>query len=402
MSRNTRHIVLLLALAGAAPAVPAAQTREIAVDPIRCWWRTSAGAVRTGETFSVVLTCATLETEAVQVVPDESRLASNAVQVAPFEIVGGSHPEDMRTADRRFFQYEYRLRMINPDYIGRDVPLPELVLHYRINSRVSGNTAVQGRDQTYIMPPGSVRVLSMVPADAPDIRDTSDELFTVADGLRFRARMLQIAAVTLIVLGSLMIALALVRLVQRSRRQRAEAQAGPTMSLGALLRLAGRELTAVQRETDASGWTEALVTRALAAARIVAASALGRAPSQRLVDRPPDADLGAATWDGAIARRKRRGRDVVVSSAVTSHDLATKLAVLPASASADSRELLTQLQSALTSFTAAQYAREASLDRGALDQALTNSLDAVRALKSRYAWPTLQLRRWLGRPVDVG
>jgi hypothetical protein len=193
-----------------------------------------------------------------------------------------------------------------------------------------------------------------------------------------------------------------VRLIQRSRRQRAQAQAGPAMSLPALLRLAGRELTAVQRETDANGWTEALVTRALAAARIAAASALGRVPSQRLVDRQPAADVSAATWDGAIERRRRGGRDVRVSSAVTGHDLAEKLAVLPPSASAGSRELLTQLQGALTSFTAAQYAREASLDRGALDQALTNTLDAVRALRSRYAWPTLQLRRWLGRPVDVG
>jgi hypothetical protein len=400
MSSYPRHVVLLLALAGAARAVPAAQTREIAVDPIRCWWRTSAGAVRTGETFSVVLTCAALENEAVQVVPDQSRLASNAVQMAPFEIVGGSHPEDMRTADRRFFQYEYRLRMLNPDYIGRDVALPDLVLHYRINSRVSGNAAVQGRDQTYLMPPQSVRVLSMVPADAPDIRDTSDESFTVADGLRFRARMLQIVAVTFVVLGALMIALALVRLIQRARRQRAQVQAGPSMSLPALLRLAGRELAAVQRETEAQGWTEGLVTRALAAARIAAASALGRAPSQRLVDRQPE--VSAATWDGAIERRKRGGRDVRVSSPVTSRDLAEKLAALPASASADSRELLTQLQSAMASFTAAQYAREASLDRGVLDQALTNTRDAVRALRSRYAWPTLQLRRWLGRPVDVG
>jgi hypothetical protein len=174
------------------------------------------------------------------------------------------------------------------------------------------------------------------------------------------------------------------------------------MSLPALVRLAGRELTAVQRDADAHGWNEGLVTRALAAARIAAASALGRAPSQRLVDRQPDADVGAATWDGAIERRKRRGRDLRVSSPVTSRDLGEKLAALPASASADSRELLTQLQSAIASFTAAQYAREASLDRNALDQALTNTLDAVRALRSRYAWPTLQLRRWLGRPVDVG
>src|SRR5688500_4116287 len=42
----------------------------VEMDPIRCWWRTSAGAVITGESFSVVLTCAVVETDSVQVVPD--------------------------------------------------------------------------------------------------------------------------------------------------------------------------------------------------------------------------------------------------------------------------------------------------------------------------------------------
>ena len=80
----------------------------VEVDPIRCWWRTSSAAVRIGETFTVGLTCAVLEAEAVQVVPDESQLADSAIQLTPFEVVGGSHPPDLRSGQRRFFQYRLR------------------------------------------------------------------------------------------------------------------------------------------------------------------------------------------------------------------------------------------------------------------------------------------------------
>jgi len=38
-----------------------AAAQNVETDPIQCWWRTSAGAVRVGEAFSVVLTCAVLE-----------------------------------------------------------------------------------------------------------------------------------------------------------------------------------------------------------------------------------------------------------------------------------------------------------------------------------------------------
>ena len=68
--------VFLTGLAGLAHAQPAPApqtgTRNVEVDPIRCWWRTSTGAVHIGEQFDVSLTCAVLETEAVSVVVDES------------------------------------------------------------------------------------------------------------------------------------------------------------------------------------------------------------------------------------------------------------------------------------------------------------------------------------------
>src|SRR5215470_17547605 len=121
-----------------------AGTQPVEVDPIRCWWRTSSGAVRIREHFDLWLTCAVLETDVVQVVPDQSHLGVEVAAMAPFDVVGGSHPADLRSGNRRFFQYQYILRIINPDAIGKDVKIPDLLLHYKVNSRVAANTSVQG------------------------------------------------------------------------------------------------------------------------------------------------------------------------------------------------------------------------------------------------------------------
>src|SRR5438105_1079752 len=78
-------------------------------DPIACWWRTSASAVRAGQPFTLVLTCAVVENALVTIVPDESRLDPSVMQLAPFDVIGGRHGTDLRADDRRFFQYEYTL-----------------------------------------------------------------------------------------------------------------------------------------------------------------------------------------------------------------------------------------------------------------------------------------------------
>src|ERR1700710_1117989 len=114
-----RNLVFALELAAATVSGAAAQT--VQTDPLQCWWRTSAGAVRVGEPFTVVLTCAVVETDAATVVVDQSRLEPSVVQFAPFEVLGGSHGADLRTDERRFFQYVYRLRLIAENMFGKDV-----------------------------------------------------------------------------------------------------------------------------------------------------------------------------------------------------------------------------------------------------------------------------------------
>ena len=118
-----RQVIALVVLAVVGPHFSAAVIAQemTSVAPIQCWWQSSTGAVTIGEAFDVTLTCAVLDTEAVQVVPDESRLGVASSQVAPFEILGGSHPPDVRRGPRRFFQYDYQLRIIGPDAVGQEI-----------------------------------------------------------------------------------------------------------------------------------------------------------------------------------------------------------------------------------------------------------------------------------------
>ena len=102
--------------------------------------------MRIGEAFDVRLTCAVLENDTVQVVPDESRLWAAGVQLPPFEIVGSAHPADTRAGQRRFFQYRYTLRLVEPDEIGQDLSLPRLPITYTVQSRVGEDARLAGRD----------------------------------------------------------------------------------------------------------------------------------------------------------------------------------------------------------------------------------------------------------------
>lgn len=388
--------VLLVGLCGPANAQPApakeAGTRNVETDPIRCWWRTSAGAVRIGEEFDVSLTCAVLETEAVSVVVDESRLGNAVVQMAPFEVVAGSHPADLHAGLRRFFQYEYRLRIINPDAVGTDVRIPDVALHYRVNSSVGSNTAVQGRDLLYYLPPQVVRVESMVPDGATDIRDSSGASFAALDALTFRAGLFNILGVALVAFGALVIVLLLFRLAQGARSRTPADQRD--LSTGSLLGVATREFAALSQQRQSSGWTDELMSRALSAIRIAAAGAIGRSISQRTVA------AGADEGEGRLfAKGPRRGTTRIVSASTTPADLTRYLARLPQS---DARRSgIETLRDSLVSFTGSQYSRSGTRDESVLDTALEAATGVAKAVKSEHSFPRVLLKRWSADAVPA-
>jgi hypothetical protein len=385
--RGLSALIITIAAAALASAQP---TRS--ADPLQCWWRTSTGAIRIGEQFSIVLTCAVLETEAATVVVDQSRLEPSVVQFAPFEVLGGSHGADLRRDDRRFFQYEYRARLIAENQFGKDVSLPETKLSYHIQSSVGQKTALQGRDQSYILPPLSLRVLSLVPADATDIRDTPSVTFQDIDQRGFRANLLTVIGGVLFALAALLTVLALVRLLSRFRKP-AEASTR-LLSDSAALRAAGRELTAVRRQREDAGWTPDLAGRALAALRVAGAYVVGRRASlmpaavqSSGAGHSPDGLQGVEEAGRLIVRTGwPRGRRVAVSGAITSQSVGRDRIRRAGTAGFAGSELYESLEQALAALTAAQYGRNGKLDDSALDQALDTGNQVLKRARLDQIW----------------
>lgn len=357
------------------PAAPAVGS-NVPLDPIRCWWRTGAGAVRVGELFDLSLTCAVLDNDAVTVVPDESRLGADAVQFTPFEVVSGAHPDDLFSSGRRFFQYHYTLRIISPDAVDRDMALPSLAIHYTIKNRVSSTASVEGRDLVYILPTFNLRVSSMVPANATDIRDAPGADFAVADELTFRAAVLEMVATTCLVLAGLLIVIAVISLLRRGATR---APAGQRLlTTGQLARAARGELKAIARERMAQGWNDTLAARALAATRLAATCAAGMPPSQRLADSDTTAGEGRLLVGGRLRRHAR-----VVSGSATAADMARAMSL---AANARRAVTLEALREALTAFSASQYQRQPALDEPALDAALSSAEAATASVAREHAW----------------
>src|SRR6476620_731197 len=98
--RRRGAVALLLATILGAPTLaqqPAAGQRpgEVETAPIRCWWKTDRTSIRVGERFTLTLTCSVIETRSVTVVPTLTQIDPGALQIPPFEVVGGSRRDDV-------------------------------------------------------------------------------------------------------------------------------------------------------------------------------------------------------------------------------------------------------------------------------------------------------------------
>jgi hypothetical protein len=368
---------IALALLTTVVATATAQTTQ--TDPLQCWWRTSAGAIRVGEIFTTVLTCAVLETDAVTVVADQSKLEPSVMQFAPFEVLGGTHGADLRTGARRFFQYQYRMRLIAENQFGKDVALPETKISYRVQSHVGDKTSIEGRDQTYLLPAQSVRVLSLVPGDAADIRDASTETFADIDQRAFRSNLFSVVGGVLFALAGLLALLALVRVASKFRKP-VEAQVR-LISDATILRGVGREFAAIRKQRNDGGWTADLVTRALAALRVAATYAAGRH-----VGHMPAGAEGIAE-DGRLILRAGwpNGKRIAVSGSMTQGAVTRELARAADNGGVRAARLAT-LGEALTTMTAVQYGREGTLDDTDLDAALASGQAVLGRLKFEQTW----------------
>lgn len=372
--------MLLVGLGGAASAQP------VETEPLQCWWRSTTGAIRVGENFSLVLTCSVVEADGVRVVPDQTPLDPKVIQFPPFEVLGGAHAPDLITGDHRFFQYEYQLHLISEDVFGKDVKLPDTKVTYKIQTRAGGGT-VEGREQTYLLPTLPVRVMSLVPADATDIRDAAGVSFGTVDARLFRANLLRTVAGVLFALAVLSLLPVLARIIGRKRtgKQAAERLIGDATVLGSV----SREFAAVRRARQDAGWTLPLTARLATALRIAAGYALARPASQAAAPAGPDGHDGHLLVRTAWPRRRR----AIVSSPVTPFMLAQSRS--NGAGGSPRAELIGELEGALGHVTQSQYGRPptpAGDDQG-LDEALETGSRAARRLRIAHTWPMQKVAR---------
>jgi hypothetical protein len=246
-----------------------------------------------------------------------------------------------------------------------------------------------------------VRVLSLVPSDASDIRDTSAETFSDLDQRAFRANLFVVIGGVLLVLAGLLALLALVRLFARYRKPAAVSDR--LIGDATILRGVGREFAAVRRQREDSGWSPELAGRALAALRVAATYAVGR----RVGHLPAIPLSTTGGLESAEAGRLvlqagwPRGKRIAVSGAITRQTVAAELARAAATSDARRMALLGSLEQALSSLTIAQYGRETAMDDAALDQALATGVTLLRRMKLEQLWFMKRLAaRRAGSPLD--
>jgi hypothetical protein len=340
-------------------------------DPIKCWWKTDKSAVVIGEQFTLTLTCGVVESRDTTVVPKMEQLDPGAVQLSPFEMVGGVRHDDIQAPPWRYFQYDYTLRLMGDDSFGEDVDIPALTLNYSLKSDVPGASA--GRDHIYVLPPLPIRIQSLVPQKANDIRDSSPESFSAATAHLSRATSEFIASGIFFGFSVLMLAFAAVHVIRRNRAHgpARTAVVSDTKLVGACLQELGR----IQSEVKSRGWTPERAGSVLTALRIASAVAMGRPVSQTPME------TAAAAREGQIAVRKGiLGRERIAVSAAVTPGVIERYSV-------NGNAMVADLGKSLFAFSTVRYGRNGNVDTPALNRALENSRTALQKLRFRsWKW----------------
>ncbi len=365
-----------------ATSVSSQGTETVEVDALQCWRRIGANAVHVGERFAMTLTCAVVETNEARAVPDLAWLEPETLTVSPFEVLEGQRYQDIVRGSRRFFQYQYALRIIGEDYFGLDVELPALEIRYRIERALDGGALVEGRELTYLLPAESVRVLALVPATVTDIRELPGETFGDVEGRLFRANATGILATVLAGLAGIVLLMAIARARRDWRASAATVE--PRVSTWDVSRTALGELTRVQAASQVDGWTRELIGRALAVFRLAGSILLEQPVSQMTkLENASETDredrLYVRSWLFG-------GTEALVSSAMTVRRIESALPSIRNDRPED-EGLLETIQQGLRRFTTARYAPGDGCEMDTLSDDVERSIEVLSVLRRRAVPP---------------
>jgi hypothetical protein len=289
---------------------------KIEVDPITCWLRTSKDAIRVGEEFDLILTCRIIETYEEKVVPIFSALDSRAMTLAPFEVLSGERYPDVYDNYRRFFQFNYVARLISGDYFGQDAKVPSIEIRYFIRQQVTERETMDSQEYVYAMPEYPVRILSLVPIDANDIRDNSNITLDTARTHSLRSNILYYVSVIFFVAAGAFIVLFVrqgVIYYRGDRPQKVKALSDWRILMGLT-----REIRKVRAQVQSKRWNNELVGKFLAISRVAMTIAVYQNVIQRVVS------MGSKDLEGQLKLGKGllwRRKKVLVSSSLTPEDL---------------------------------------------------------------------------------
>jgi hypothetical protein len=343
-----------------------------------CWWRTDKDAVLIGEQFALTLTCGVVEDGRIKVAADEKQFEPTALALAPFEVLGGTSHEDIQDPPWRYFQREYRMRLLGETFFGQDVEIPALKIMYGPRSATTGEA--EGRDQTIVLPALPLRVQSLVSKNAKNIRDGSTETFGDIETRRSQARSTFTAAGVFFAFAVVLLGLSARKMVGRYK-ERAPTKTRP-LPADAVLRGCLQGLGPLKSAVAREGWTDAMVGRALTLLRIAGAVALGRRVAQTMVDRDVEGRTGQLKVRKGILSRKCALISASTTADAITRDLANGVAPAPRI-----RMALGEIRESLLVFNAAHYRRNGELDIAALDTALDHGETALRRMRFTTKWP---------------
>ena len=318
-------------------------------------------------------------------------LAPETIDVSPFEVIDGQRFPDVIDGPWRYFQYQYTLRIIDEHLFGEDAEVPPLELQYHIERSLDGGSALPGRELRYVLPPHPIRVMSLVPENAEDIREPAGDTFGDAEARLFRANLAGLVASAIGVVAIGFLILALLRLVRAWQGNAPKSE--KLISDAVVVRRALAELTALQNATQEQGWNPTLVGRTLAAFRLAGAAALSTPVAQEPVR------SGQADREGQLTVRRGlwRPRTTALSASVTARTVSRELEHRRQLHPEDSSlSLLEGLRNAFHTFTVARYTPNAGMPTDQMTTELDRGIAAVRQLRRRTWAPVQHTTRLIG------